>query len=178
MNGTAGASLAARNDIDDHDDMSAPPPTSAGVSFITLGVTDLPRSRAFYEALGFEASARSDEHVTFFDLSGLVLALFPRVALAKDAASEAGDPNGLVFSLSRNVGEECDVQAVLATAERAGGRILRTPSKPPWGGLRGYFADPDGFAWEIAWNPQVEVLEQARVRWRSNSIRSDATREG
>ena len=137
----------------------------AGISFITLGVSDLERSRRFYESIGFVVHPRSNQHVAFFDLSGLIFALFPRQALAADAAGTPGEVDGVVSSLSRNVGAEKDVMTLLELARDAGGRILRTPSAPPWGGIRGYFADPDGFIWEVAWNPHVDVLSDGRVRW-------------
>ena len=102
----------------------------------------------------------------FFDLGGQVLALFPRSALAEDAgATEAGADAGITMALARNVGTESEVQALLDRAVAAGGRITRTPSTPPWGGVRGYFADPDGFAWEVAWNPGMQVDDDGRVRF-------------
>jgi len=134
------------------------------VSFITLGVLDLERSRRFYAALGYVEHPRSNQHVAFFDLGGQVLGLFPRDALAEDASVNAAPPDaGIAFALARNVTRESDVQAVLDRAVAAGGRITREPSSPPWGGVRGYFADPDGFAWEVAWNPGMTVDERGRV---------------
>ena len=134
------------------------------ISFVTLGVTDLARSRAFYTELGFEEHARSNAQVAFFDLGGQIFALFPRSALAEDAGGRPAPPgSGIGFSLARNVAKESDVQRLLERAERAGGRITREASSPPWGGLRGYFADPDGFAWEIAWNPDIELDVDGRV---------------
>ena len=134
------------------------------ISFVTLGVADLARSRAFYAGIGLREHARSDEHVAFYDLGGQVLALFPRSALAEDAGVEpAPAASGLGFSLSRNVRDESDVQRLLDRAERAGGTITRAASPPPWGGVRGYFADPDGFAWEVAWNPAMELDADGRI---------------
>ncbi len=134
------------------------------ISFVTLGVLDLDRSRAFYTALGYVEHPRSNPFVAFFDLGGQMLALFPRESLAKDAAVEAAPVGeGIAVALSRNVARESDVQSALDRAVAAGGRITRTPSSPPWGGVRGYFADPDGFAWEVAWNPGMSVDERGRV---------------
>ena len=141
------------------------PGLGSAISFVTLGVTDLPRSRAFYAAMGLEAHPRSNEHVVCHDLGGQVFALFPRAALAEDAGVPASDATGaLAASLSMNVSEESEVDAILQRAVRAGGRITRPASSPPWGGVRGYFADPDGFAWEVAWNPSVTLDAEGRVR--------------
>ncbi|MAH65470.1 MAG: glyoxalase [Phycisphaerae bacterium] len=141
------------------------PGLGSAISFVTLGVTDLPRSRAFYAAMGLEAHPRSNEHVVFHDLGGQVFALFPRAALAEDAGVPVSDATGaLAASLSMNVSEESEVDAILQRAVRAGGRITRPASSPPWGGVRGYFADPDGFAWEVAWNPSVTLDAEGRVR--------------
>ena len=142
------------------------PTPGPSISFITLGVADLSRSRAFYERLGFREHARSNEHVAFYDLGGQVLALYPRIALAEDAGVDPAPPeSGIDFSLSRNVAAESDVQAFLDRAEEAGGRITRKASPPPWGGLRGYFSDPDGFAWEIAWNPVMRLDVEGRIHF-------------
>jgi catechol 2,3-dioxygenase-like lactoylglutathione lyase family enzyme len=159
------ASDAIDPDFDDHDAMTdATPFANPAVSFITIGVLDLERSRRFYAALGFVEHPRSNPFVAFFDLGGQVLSLFPRTALAEDAAVEAAPAGGgIAFSLARNVAAESDVPALLARAVAAGGRITREPSSPPWGGVRGYFADPDGVAWEVAWNPGMTVDERGRV---------------
>ena len=144
----------------------ADPRSGISISFVTLGVTDLARSRAFYADLGFVEHPRSNEHVAFYDLGGQVLALYPRSALAEDAGVDpAPGGSGLGFSLSRNVRDESDVQRLLDLARRAGGTITREASAPSWGGLRGYFADPDGFAWEVAWNPVMELDAEGRIRF-------------
>jgi len=134
------------------------------ISFITLGVTDLERSRGFYAAMGLVEHPASNPHVAFFDMSGQLLALFPRSALAADAGLEAGTLDGVTTTLSQNVSEREDIDRLLQRAVDSGGRILVEPSAPPWGGMRGYFADPDGFAWEIAWNPATTIDEHGRVR--------------
>ena len=135
----------------------------ANISFITLGVTDLARSRAFYAAMGLKEHPRSNDHVAFFDMSGQLLALFPRAALATDAGVEPGRVDGVTTTLSKNVHEREDIDRLLQRAVDAGGRLLMEPSSPPWGGVRGYFADPDGFTWEIAWNPATTIDEDGRV---------------
>ena len=138
------------------------------VSFITLGVTDLARSRVFYEAMGLHEHPRSNYQVAFFDVGGQILALFPREALAADAGSLPGSTETTInMSLSQNVAAEPDVHTLLQRAVHSGGTILRDPSAPPWGGIRGYFADPDGFAWEVAWNPGVSIDADGRIAIRS-----------
>ena len=141
------------------------PGLGSAISFVTLGVADLARSRAFYEAMGLEPHPRSNEQVVFHDLGGQVFALFPRTALAADAGLDVSDGDaGISASLSVNVSEASEVEAILLRAERAGGRVTRPASPPPWGGVRGYFTDPDGFAWEIAWNPSATLDADGRVR--------------
>ena len=140
------------------------------ISFITLGVIDLARSRAFYEAMGLQAHSRSNSYVVFFDVGGQVLALFPRESLAEDAASVPGSTEAkITMSLAQNVSSEADVSTLLQRAVSAGGTLLREPSSPPWGGIRGYFADPDGFAWEVAWNPGVSIDAEGRVAIREEA---------
>jgi predicted lactoylglutathione lyase len=123
------------------------------VSFVTLGVEDVARSRAFYESLGFRASRASEASVTFFDGGGIVLALFGREALAEDAGLSGSRPGFAVVALAHNVQNEAEVDSVLAEAVAAGGQLLRPGKKAVWGGYSGYFADPDGHVWEVAYNP-------------------------
>ena len=140
--------------------------SNPSISFVTLGVLDLERSRRFYAAIGLTEHPRSNRAVAFFDLGGQVLALFPRAALAEDAGATAtGSDAGIAMALARNVGTEPEVRALLDRAAAAGGRITRMPATPPWGGVRGYFADPDGFAWEVAWNPAMQVDGDGRVHF-------------
>ena len=123
------------------------------LSVVTLGVADIGRARAFYEALGFKASRDSNANVTFFDAGGVVLALFARCALAKDAAVEDSSPGFSGVSLAWNVGDEAAADAAMARAVKAGARLLKPAQKAFWGGYQGYFADPDGHIWEVAHNP-------------------------
>ncbi|MCG6659908.1 VOC family protein [Halomonas campisalis] len=128
------------------------------ISLITLGVGDLARARRFYEeGLGWEVGMAVDGEVVFFQLNGLILSLYPRVALARDAG--VGD-EGSGFSgiaLAHNVRSEPEVDSVLSEAERAGGRIVKLASRAEWGGYSGYFADPDGHLWEVAYNPGFPI---------------------
>lgn len=123
------------------------------LSFVTLGVADVARARAFYERLGFSASQASNEAVTFFNAGGVVLALFGRQALADDANVPNAPPGFSGVALAHNVHSEADVDAVLAEAVNAGGRIVKPAQRASWGGWMGYFADPDGHLWEVAHNP-------------------------
>lgn len=123
------------------------------LSVVTLGVADIGRARAFYEALGFKASRDSNANVTFFDAGGVVLALFARCALAKDSAVEDSRPGFSGVSLAWNVGDEAAADAAMARAVKAGARLLKPAQKAFWGGYHGYFADPDGHIWEVAHNP-------------------------
>jgi predicted lactoylglutathione lyase len=122
------------------------------ISLVTLGVADLARSRAFYEALGWEATQALDK-VAFIQLAGQVLALFGLDDLAADMGREpAGLGKGAV-TLARNFGSTAEVDAAFALALSAGASVVKRPEKVFWGGYSGYFADPDGHVWELAWNP-------------------------
>jgi hypothetical protein len=134
------------------------------VSFITLGVDDVGRSRKFYEALGFKASSASQKDVAFFDAGGVVLALFGRAALAEDAAVTAGSPGFSGVALAHNVNSEADVDEVLREAVAAGARLLKPGQKAFGGGYSGYFADPDDHLWEVAFNPFMPLNANGRVR--------------
>jgi uncharacterized protein len=134
------------------------------ITLVTLGVQDLQRSLAFYrDGLGLPTKGIvghefEDGAVVFFKLDGgLVLALFPRPALLKDAALDATDGgNGqthATFSLAHNVGSKEEVDQVMREAAAAGATITTAAHDKDWGGYSGYFRDPDGFLWEVAWNP-------------------------
>ena len=134
------------------------------VSFITLGVEDLARSKEFYEGLGWKASQASRESIVFFDLNGVVLGLFGRNALAEDAGVHDGAPGFSAVTLACNQRSEAEVDAVMKEAEAAGATILTQAEKVFWGGYRGYFADPDGHLWEVAFNPFAPIDAEGRVK--------------
>jgi catechol 2,3-dioxygenase-like lactoylglutathione lyase family enzyme len=136
------------------------------VTLITLGVSDLPRARKFYEALGFVASGASQESVTFFPAGGIVLALWSRSALAEDAHATDDKPgSGFAgIALAHNARSEAEVDAVLAEAVAAGARLMKPAQKVFWGGYSGYFADPDGHLWEVAYNPGWPLDAEGRVQ--------------
>ena len=134
------------------------------LSVITLGVADLARSCRFYEhGLGWQASGRSTEDIIFFQVGGLVLALYSRAALAEDAhlAHEGTGFGGM--TLAYLVRQREEVEAVLAEAQAAGATLLKSAQETDWGGYSGYFADPDGYPWEVAWNPFWDLREDGSV---------------
>jgi uncharacterized protein len=133
------------------------------VSFVTLGVGDVGRSRRFYEALGFKASPASQDAVAFFDAGGVVLSLFGRAALAEDVGVRAGEAEFSGISLAHNVNSESEVDEVLREAVTAGAKLLKPGQKVFWGGYSGYFADPDGHLWEVAYNPFMPLDANGRV---------------
>jgi uncharacterized protein len=136
------------------------------ISYLTLGVADLARARAFYARLGFKESARSNPNIAFFEMPGLVFALYPRSALAKDAhQADAGAPAGFHgFALAQNQRSQGAVDTMLAAAIDAGATLLNPAHDTFWGGYAGYFADPDGFAWEIAFNPHWPMEADGRLQ--------------
>jgi uncharacterized protein len=134
------------------------------ITILTLGVDDLERSLAFYrEGLGLPSPGIvgqefEDGAVAFFELrGGLRLALFPRGSIARDAAVPLGPPSATEVTLAHNVRSPGEVDALLARAARAGARIVKPAGPTFWGGYAGYFADPDGHLWEIAFNPNLPL---------------------
>jgi uncharacterized protein len=138
-------------------------PMEQRISVITLGVRSLAASLAFYEKLGWTRSLRSVEEVVFFQVGGLVLSLFPR----DDLAAEAHVPpkwagfGGIV--LGYHTRSRAEVEEVIASAERAGARILKKAQNSVWGGYSGTFSDPDGYPWEVAWNPAFSLADDGSV---------------
>ena len=131
------------------------------ISLVTLGVDDLDASLRFYRdglglaTQGILGTEFEDGAVAFFDLQGgLKLALYPRKSLTKDAGLPLGTPGAPGFSLGHNVSSKAEVDQVMGQARQAGA-VIATPARETfWGGYAGYFQDPDGHLWEIAWNPQ------------------------
>ncbi len=123
------------------------------ISVITLGVADLDRSRRFYEeGLGWRRSNQSDE-IVFFEANGLIVALFPLDQLAADAQVPSVGEGFRGVTVAYCTRTQAEVAALLSQAEKAGARIVKPAQDVFWGGYSGYFADPDGHLWEIAWNP-------------------------
>ena len=123
------------------------------LTMITLGVAGIAASTAFYERLGFVKSSASNPNVTFFRMKGTVLGLFGQADLAKDAGVEDKGAGFGGFSIAHNLGSEAQVDAAYAHALACGAKPVKQPEKVFWGGYSGYFADPDGHLWELAFNP-------------------------
>lgn len=136
------------------------------IKVLTLGVDDLERSLAFYrEGLGLPTKGIigtefEDGAVVFIDVNeDMILALYPRTALAKDANVRRAPPSATELSIGHIVGSKKEVDAIVEQAKRAGARVTDPPHDRFWGGYSGYFQDLDGHLWEIAWNPQWEVSD-------------------
>jgi catechol 2,3-dioxygenase-like lactoylglutathione lyase family enzyme len=133
------------------------------VSLITLGVADLARARAFYEALGWSTGAEPGDDVVFFQAGDMVLALWDRARLAEDSQVEdSGGWGGATLAL--NLGSPAEVDAAIEEARAAGAEIGREPAATFWGGYSGLFLDPDGHPWEVAHNPHWRLTEDGGVR--------------
>lgn len=132
------------------------------LSLITLGVEDLDRARRFYEAAFGWRPHPGPEGVVFFQMNGIVLGLFPRAELAKDAGVPLPPAPGPV-SLAWNGRSEAEVDAVFASAVKAGASALKPPEKVFWGGYSGYVSDPDGHLIELAYNPFWTIGEDGSV---------------
>jgi predicted lactoylglutathione lyase len=133
------------------------------VSLITLGVDDLARSKAFYEALGW--TGQEVEETVFIQAGGLAVVLWARAALANDAGLEAGAGRNAFtgIALAHNVRSPAEVDEIMATAQRAGAIITRAAETTSYGGYAGYFADPDGHLWEIAHNPGFALADDGAL---------------
>ena len=128
------------------------------VSLITLGVRDLEKARAFYEALGWKTGAKPGDDVVFFQANCLVVALWDRAELAEDSTVEdSGGWGGI--TLAYNVGSPEEVDAVIEEARRAGAGIGREPAETFWGGYSAVFLDPEGHPWEVAHNPHWGIRD-------------------
>lgn len=130
------------------------------ITVLTLGVNDLDASLRFYrDGLGFPTEGIIGTEfeygaVAFLDLQpGLRLALWPRMSIARDTGLTAGTPSPTELTLGHNVPSRDAVDAVMATASRAGATIVQPAHDTFWGGYAGYFQDPDGHLWEVVWNP-------------------------
>ena len=131
------------------------------LSLVTLGVADLDRSRAFYEALGWKRGDDNDD-VVFFQTGGMIVGLWDRAALADDSAVEdSGGWGGVTLALNVRSPEEVD--DVLEEARAAGAVVGRPPAETFWGGYSGVFIDPDGHPWEVAHNPFWTVTDDGRT---------------
>ena len=147
----------------------AAPAVPANISIVTLGVSDLARATAFYLALGWQDATASQETVTFLIGTDVVLGLYPLDKLAEDVGVDvdvdaANAPAGFRgVTLAVNKPSEREVDAFVALAAEAGGRVVKQPQAVFWGGYSGYFADPDGHLWEVAYNPFFETDDAGRL---------------
>ena len=128
------------------------------ISLITLGVADLQRSVAFYrDGLKLPQRDEGSENIAFFETSGTWLSLYPREALAEDAGIASQGAGSRDFILAHNMRSPEEVDRILEEAVAAGATLVKAAQPVFWGGYSGYFADPDGFLWEVAWNPHFWV---------------------
>jgi len=123
------------------------------ITMVTLGVTDLARARAFYEAMGWAGAQQPDDEVAFYQAGGMIFGLWA-------ALGGHGAPG---VELAHNVRSPKEVDAVLAEAVRAGGTVVRPATRAEWGGYTGAFADPEGYVWEIAHNPDWKLADDGSV---------------
>ncbi len=136
------------------------------VTLITVGVNNLEKSLAFYrDGLGLPTQGivgTEFEHgaVAFFDLqAGLKLAIWPRRDIAHDAGIPLTPPSATEFTIGHNVTSKEEVDAIMEQARKAGAIIVKPAQATFWGGYAGYFQDPDGHLWEVAWNPQMKIKD-------------------
>lgn len=134
------------------------------ISLVTLGVLDLKRGVSFYEQLGWRRSMAEAEGVAFFQTGGSVFGLYPREKLAEDARLPSDGSGFGGFALAQNVRSKQEVDRILAEAVAAGAKLLKPAEDVFWGGYSGYFADPDGHPWEIAWNPGFKILQDGSIK--------------
>jgi predicted lactoylglutathione lyase len=132
------------------------------LSLVTLGVGDLARARAFYEALGWTTGAGAADDVVFFQAGGMIVALWSRASLAEDSGVEDSGGWGGVTP-AYNARSPAEVDAVIEEARRAGARVAREPAATFWGGYSGVFVDPEGHPWEVAHNPHWTIAEDGSV---------------
>jgi uncharacterized protein len=132
------------------------------LSLVTLGVSDVARSRAFYEALGWTTGAAPEDDVVFFQSGGMIVALWGRSQLAEDSGVTEGEGWGGI-TLAHNVRSQSEVDSLMSDAAGAGATITRRAGDTFWGGYSGVFLDPDGYPWEIAYNPHWTIAEDGSV---------------
>lgn len=147
------------------------------ISIITLGVTDLKKAKAFYDALGWKiASDETVEEIVAYDLQSMALALYPWEKLALDAQVPAERSGYSSFSIAHNLNTEEEVSELLSKIPEAGGTILKPATKAFWGGFSGCFADPDCHIWEIAYNPFAKLGPNGEFQW--NGVNGDDEANG
>lgn len=132
---------------------------------ITLGVRDFEKSKKFYtEALGWKPSNASQDDVAFFQAGGVVLAIYPREKLAEDAMTSPAGNGFSGITLAYNTQSESEVDEIIRDLKAKGVKIVKEPQKVFWGGYSSYFADPDDYHWEVAYNPFFEFDENGNLK--------------
>ncbi len=134
----------------------------ARISIITIAVDDLDRAVTFYEKMGLTRHAGITDGIAFFQMGGTILGLFPRPDAEKDSGVIFGAAPSPVY-LAYNTRSDAEVDAVLAEAESAGGKIVKPAQKAFWGGWYGYFADTEGHVWEVAHNPAFPIDAEGNI---------------
>jgi predicted lactoylglutathione lyase len=141
------------------------------VTIFTLGVADLRKATEFYEAVLDTPPNTSSDGITFIELPGAWISLYPIEKLAEDISPEIpvarGGFSGVTFA--HNARNKDDVVAIVRRAESAGARVVKEPQETFWGGFSGYFADLDGYYWEVAWGPMFEFTENGEMRFKENA---------
>lgn len=138
--------------------------TPPRVSLVTLGVADVARARAFYEAIGWSSRAEQGADVVFFQSGGMVLALWGRAELAQDSGVSDGGPGAFGgITLAHNVASPDEVRREIDAARAAGATITREPAETFWGGYSGVYCDLDGHPWEVAHNPHWRLGDDGSV---------------
>ena len=134
------------------------------ISLVTLGVSDLDQSRKFYERLGWRRSMANSEGIVFFQAGGMRWLCTRELSLPKDANLPPNRQGFGRITLAYNTRSRTEVDMVLAEAQSAGARLLKPAEEAFWGGYSGCFSDPDGFPWEVAWNPSFPIAEDGSVQ--------------
>lgn len=132
------------------------------ISIVTLGVDDLDRAVRFYEALGLKRNEKITDNVAFFQMGGVILALWPREELARDAGIER-PLRGSGMALAHNTRSAAEVALILDKAAAAGGRVLKAANRAFFGGMQGYFEDTEGNLWEVAHNADFPIDAEGRI---------------
>jgi hypothetical protein len=141
------------------------------VTILTLGVANLARATEFYESVLGVPPNKSSDGITFIELPGTWIALYPIDQLAKDLSIEIPIArHGFSgVTLAHNAGSKDDVAAIIRCAKLAGARVVKEPQETFWGGFSGYFADLDGHYWEVAWGPMFEFTENGEMKFKENA---------
>jgi uncharacterized protein len=135
------------------------------INIVTLGVSDIPAATEFYQALGWNKSeSQSNDDISFFQLDNLILAMYGLKGLIEDACIDGDLSVPSAVTLAINLPSEVDVDRFLQNITKVGGTLVKPAAKAFWGGYSGYFADPDGHRWEVAFNPFFPLDENGMIQ--------------